>query len=416
MLDYAIIPLPNGQTMLTFVDVTDSVQRRARADRQERGAGEGRPAQERLRPARLLRAALAADQHHRLHRAARRRRRSARSPTGSANISTTSSRRRRCCSTIVNDILDLATVDAGIMELDLAEVDVDGDHRRGGRGRRTTGSREHAIDARDRHRRDGTGSFIADEQPRPPDAVQPALQRRRTFAPAAARSTLDLPARRRRRRVHRARRRAGIPPRRRSTRCSTASSRARNGGRRRGAGLGLSIVKSFVELHGGTVAIDSAPGSGTTVTCRFPTAPRHRATPPSDRQASSGRAVHRSLPGRRGGDRALGEDLAAGAQARRLVALRGDLGAGKTTLARGLHPRASPATRRSKCRARPSRWCRATTARLPVAHFDLYRLAARRARRARPRRGACRRRRAGRMAGPRRRPPARRHAAGRARA
>src|SRR5690606_3332105 len=45
------------------------------------------------------------------------------------------------------------------------------------------------------------------------------------------------------------------------------------GGRRRGAGLGLSIVKSFVELHGGTVEIDTGPDRGTTVTCRFPLAP-----------------------------------------------------------------------------------------------------------------------------------------------
>ena len=46
-----------------------------------------------------------------------------------------------------------------------------------------------------------------------------------------------------------------------------------NGGRRRGAGLGLAIVKSFVELHGGTVEIDSGADRGTTVTCRFPSAP-----------------------------------------------------------------------------------------------------------------------------------------------
>ena len=38
----------------------------------------------------------------------------------------------------------------------------------------------------------------------------------------------------------------------------------------RGAGLGLSIVRSFVELHGGTVKLDSAVGRGTTVTCIFP--------------------------------------------------------------------------------------------------------------------------------------------------
>jgi signal transduction histidine kinase len=43
------------------------------------------------------------------------------------------------------------------------------------------------------------------------------------------------------------------------------------GSRHRGVGLGLSIVRSFVELHGGWVEIDSTPGEGTTVTCIFPT-------------------------------------------------------------------------------------------------------------------------------------------------
>jgi signal transduction histidine kinase len=42
------------------------------------------------------------------------------------------------------------------------------------------------------------------------------------------------------------------------------------GSAHRGAGLGLSIVRSFVELHGGTVKLDSAVGRGTTVTCVFP--------------------------------------------------------------------------------------------------------------------------------------------------
>jgi signal transduction histidine kinase len=40
----------------------------------------------------------------------------------------------------------------------------------------------------------------------------------------------------------------------------------------RGAGLGLSIVRSFVELHHGTVQIESVPGRGTTVICTFPLA------------------------------------------------------------------------------------------------------------------------------------------------
>jgi signal transduction histidine kinase len=37
-----------------------------------------------------------------------------------------------------------------------------------------------------------------------------------------------------------------------------------------GAGLGLSLVKSLIELHGGSVTIASEPGSGTTILCRLP--------------------------------------------------------------------------------------------------------------------------------------------------
>ncbi|SOD99038.1 sensor histidine kinase [Caenispirillum bisanense] len=37
-----------------------------------------------------------------------------------------------------------------------------------------------------------------------------------------------------------------------------------------GHGLGLALVKSFVELHGGSVELVSVPGEGTTVTCRLP--------------------------------------------------------------------------------------------------------------------------------------------------
>lgn len=48
-------------------------------------------------------------------------------------------------------------------------------------------------------------------------------------------------------------------------------SQARNApGRQTGTGLGLSLVKNFVELHGGRIQVDSAPGNGTTVTCLFP--------------------------------------------------------------------------------------------------------------------------------------------------
>lgn len=41
-------------------------------------------------------------------------------------------------------------------------------------------------------------------------------------------------------------------------------------GQQSGSGLGLSIVKSFIELHGGSVSLHSVPGKGTTVICSLP--------------------------------------------------------------------------------------------------------------------------------------------------
>jgi signal transduction histidine kinase len=46
------------------------------------------------------------------------------------------------------------------------------------------------------------------------------------------------------------------------------------GFKKRGIGLGLTIVKKFVELHGGRVWAASAPGEGTRVTIRLPRRPR----------------------------------------------------------------------------------------------------------------------------------------------
>jgi len=52
-------------------------------------------------------------------------------------------------------------------------------------------------------------------------------------------------------------------------------------GRRHGAGLGLTIARGIVEAHGGTIAIESAPGRGTTVRFTLPRAHGDRPTDPA---------------------------------------------------------------------------------------------------------------------------------------
>jgi two-component system cell cycle sensor histidine kinase PleC len=56
-----------------------------------------------------------------------------------------------------------------------------------------------------------------------------------------------------------------------------------------GTGLGLPLTQALVELHGGTMAIESARGTGTSVTVRFPhTRVLHGVVPPAEAAGQDG--------------------------------------------------------------------------------------------------------------------------------
>ncbi|MDK1376047.1 MULTISPECIES: ATP-binding protein [unclassified Sinorhizobium] len=262
ILDYAVIPLPNAQTMLTFVNITDSV-------RVERALTEKNEA---LRKADALKNDFV---HHVSYEL--------RSPLtniigfadllktpafGELNerqaeyvdhIATSSS----LLLTIVNDILDLATVDAGIVELDMSEVNLvdfldDVAHQMADRLVESGVTLQ--VDAPD-----NLGRMIADQQ-RLKQIFIKLLTNAANFAPDG--SAIDLKCRREGTDFvfSVSDSGPGIP----QDVLNTVFNRFESYGQHGGAGLGLSIVESFVSLHHGTVSIRSKEGEGTEVTCRIP--------------------------------------------------------------------------------------------------------------------------------------------------
>ncbi|MGR6467454.1 ATP-binding protein [Rhizobium sp. PAMB 3182] len=273
VLDYAVIPLPNAQTMLTFVNVTDSV-------RAERALTEKNEA---LRKADQLKNDFVQHVSYEL-----------RTPLtnimgftdllktpeiGGLNerqasyidhISTSSS----LLLTIVNDILDLATVDAGIMELHMADIDISqlldevSEHIA---ERLQESGVTLAVSAEP-----GIGTLVADRQ-RLKQIMLKLLANAANFAPDGSEIALhcwrdngDL--------VFTVKDNGpGIPPEMIKAVFNRFQTSARTG-KRSGAGLGLSIVESFVNLHHGSVSIDCPDGKGTTVTCRIPSGKRSEET------------------------------------------------------------------------------------------------------------------------------------------
>ncbi len=269
VLDYAIVPLPNAQVMLTFVNVTDG----ARVEKALKEKNEA------LRKADVLKNDFVQHVSYEL-----------RSPLtniigftdllktpqiGELNpqqaeyvdhISTSSA----LLLTIVNDILDLATVDAGIMQLDMRRLDM----------RELADEVIDLIDARLKENDislevgigKGAEAITADAQ-RLKQILFKLLSNAANYAPEG--SVIRLSCERDGDEIVLAVSDdgPGIP----GDVLKTVFNRfeAHNGtGRRSGAGLGLSIVDSFVSLHNGTVTVSSDEGSGTRVVCRLPESPQ----------------------------------------------------------------------------------------------------------------------------------------------
>jgi signal transduction histidine kinase len=167
---------------------------------------------------------------------------------------------------IINNILDLATIDAGAMSLNLGSIDICKTIESAAEGiqdRLATDRIQLKVDADP-----NIGSFVGDER-RVVQVLYNLLANAVGFSPQDA--TVGLSAKRTEHSVIFTVTDAGpgIPPDVKDKVFDWFESHS-HGSRHRGAGLGLSLVRSFVELHGGKVRVDSIVGKGTTVTCDFP--------------------------------------------------------------------------------------------------------------------------------------------------
>ncbi|SNZ20651.1 PAS-domain containing protein [Cohaesibacter gelatinilyticus] len=269
VVDYALVPLPDGASMITFVDVTDKVN-------VERGLTTRNEA---LMAADHLKNTFIQHVSYEL-----------RSPLtniigftellteetfGSLNekqreytdhIMTSSS----SLLAIVNDILDLATIDAGIMVLELEEVDPVGSIQAAAEGLQDRlAEKDITLNV---SVADNLQNFMGDSK-RVRQVLYNMISNAIAFSPDHSNVSV-LADQTASEMVFTVRDHGcGMPEEFLSSAFERFESR-KAGETRKGAGLGLSIVKSFVELHGGHVSIDSVVGKGTAVICHFPIAPQ----------------------------------------------------------------------------------------------------------------------------------------------
>jgi len=172
--------------------------------------------------------------------------------------------------TLINDILDLATIEAGFMVLDRERVDI-APLLESVAGLTRDWARKQSLNLK-LDIPDGIGVLEGDEK-RLKQALFNLVGNAIKFTPAGGIITLS---------AHREGAHVdlcvsdtgvGIPKadqQRVFGRFERAGPAEGPRGQLSGAGLGLSLVKSFIELHGGNVSIDSSPQTGTTIRCRLP--------------------------------------------------------------------------------------------------------------------------------------------------
>jgi signal transduction histidine kinase len=268
IVDYATVPLPDGQTMVTFVDVSDTVQvQRALVERNEA-----------LEAADSLKNAFI---HHVSYEL--------RSPLtniigftqllADAKIGPLNAKQREYTGyimqssgallAIVNDILDLSSIDAGVMGLDLAEVNVPA--AVAGAVDEVSERLEEAKITLESGIASDVGGLVADER-RVRQILYNLLSNAIAYSPSGGHIRLSVTATDGFIEFTVADEGAGIPAAFLGSVFDRFSSMPRGSGRG-GVGLGLSIVKSFVALHGGTVEIASEEGRGTVAKVRLPRTP-----------------------------------------------------------------------------------------------------------------------------------------------
>jgi signal transduction histidine kinase len=265
VIDFAVQPLPDGATLITFADVTDSKRyERALIERNEAlVAGDRLKSQFISHVSYELRTPLTnIIGFSELLASPRMGDLNDKQREYLNDISASS----RTLLAIINDILDLTTIDAGAMELKLAPVKVAalvdaavlGVRERAGRARLN-------IDIRIA---DDAEQFIADEA-RVRQVLYNLLSNAIGFSNAG--DTITISGWRQDGMMAFAveDRGVGIPKEDQGRVLERFESRSQ-GSKHRGAGLGLSVVKSLVELHGGEMSLESEPGRGTRVTVLFP--------------------------------------------------------------------------------------------------------------------------------------------------